>query len=199
MTKIIYIDTETTGLDREKCAITQLAGVIRVGDQEEEFNFFMAPHEGAEISEEALQTQGKTLEEVKAYPDANVQYVAFCSLLAKYVNRFDKLDKFVLLGYNVGYDADMVRALFTRNGDNYFGSWFWTPPIDVMSIAAKALVAVRTTLPNFKLETVYRFLFPNEDKIEFHDAMADIAATRRIARVLNVSVIPEKEVANAGK
>ena len=193
MTKIIYIDTETTGLDREKCAITQLAGVIRVGDQEEEFNFFMAPHEGAEISDEALFLQGKTLEEVMAYPSAKIQYVNFCTLLGKYVEKFDKQDKFFLFGWNVGYDADMVRAWFTRNGDKYFGSWFWTPPIDIMSIAAKALVQVRPSLPNFKLETVYRCLFPEDGKIEFHDARADIAATRKIARKIGVGIVPDKE------
>lgn len=199
MTKIIYIDTETTGLNREKCAITQLAGVIRVGDQEEEFNFFMAPHEGAEISDEALNTQGKTLDEVKAYPDQALQYAHFLTLLGKYVKKFDKQDKFILLGWNIGYDADIVRAWFTRNGDKFFGSWFWTPPIDIMSVAAMALVPVRPSLPNFRLETVYRFLFQNDGEIEFHDARADIAATRRIARVLGVTIVPVKESVNAGK
>lgn len=199
MTKIIYFDTETTGLDRDKCAITQLAGVIRVGDKEEEFNFFMAPHEGAEISEEALKTQGKTLEEVMAYPSPKIQYVNFCTLLGKYVEKFNKADKFFLFGWNVGYDADMVRAWFSRNGDKYFGSWFWTPPIDVMSIAAKALVTERPSLQNFKLETVYRHLFPNDGEIDFHDARADITATRKIARKIGVGIIPDKEAVSVGK
>lgn len=199
MVKIIYMDTETTGTDTKRCAITQIACVVRVGGVEESFSALMSPHDGAEISDEALVVQGRTREQIAAFPSPKIALVDFQRFLGKFVDKFDKNDKFFLFGYNVGFDADMVREWFIRNGDNYFGSWFWTPPIDVMSIAARALMEDRVKLPNFRLVTVAKHLFPGDpevnDESSYHDAMFDVRMTRKILKVLGVSV-SRQEAAN---
>ena len=42
-------------------------------------------------------------------------------------------------GYNARFDMDFVRALFEKSGDSYFGSWFYSAPLDVMSFVAEAV------------------------------------------------------------
>ena len=62
--KLLYLDKETTGLT-DNSAIVQIAGAIEVdGEVVEWFNIRCKPHVGADISENALQTLGLTLEEL---------------------------------------------------------------------------------------------------------------------------------------
>jgi DNA polymerase-3 subunit epsilon len=190
--KLIYIDTETTGTDTEHCAITQLAGCIVADGKSEDFNFFMKPFEGALITDEALKIQNKTCEEIMSYSSDKKTFVDFTSLLGKYIDRYEKSDKFFFIGYNSRFDSDMIRNWFKRNGDNYYGSWFWMPDIDVMALAARALINIRNTLPNFRLETVSKYLFPNDADVQnpqFHDARYDILMTRKIMQIIGVGII----------
>lgn len=180
MIKLIYIDTETTGLDQQNSAITQLAGIIRQDSLTEKFNITMRPHEGAIINEEAMAVQGRTLEEINSFQHPKDALAQFINILYKYVDKFDKHDKFFFLAYNAQFDSNMIRNLFLRLGDNYFGSWFWTPPIDIMSLAAAKLIQVRQKMPNFKLSTVYKEII-GKDIGNAHDAMADVEAARDIA------------------
>jgi|WetSurMetagenome_2_1015567.scaffolds.fasta_scaffold05374_6 DNA polymerase III subunit epsilon len=195
--KLVYIDTETTGTDTKHCAITQLAGTILADGKSEDFNFFMKPFESALITDEALIVQKKTKEEIMSYPSDKKVFVDFTALLGKYVDRYEKSDKFFFIGYNSRFDSDMIRNWFERNGDKYYGSWFWMPDIDVMALAARALMNVRSTLPNFRLETVAKYLFPNDLEIknpEFHDARYDILMTRKIMQIVGVGIIKKDEV-----
>ena len=177
--KIIYIDTETTGLNPKTCAIIQLSGVIAVDGKQEEFDFHLKPHDYAEINTEIIERYGHPIQDIYKYPTQDVVYKQFQELLSKYVNKFDKIDKFYFVGYNSSFDMDFMREWFARNGDSYFGSWFWFPSIDVMALAALFLVGKRHLLANMKLSTVYEYLF-NEPLVNAHDSFADIQATRRV-------------------
>ena len=53
--KVLYFDTETTGLDAGKHGIIQLAALMEIGGEiVETFNMKFQPHEGALINPEAL-------------------------------------------------------------------------------------------------------------------------------------------------
>jgi DNA polymerase-3 subunit epsilon len=188
--KLIYIDTETTGLDINKCAIIQISGYIISDEKEEEFNLLMKPFDGAIITEEALNIQGKNLKEINLYPDQKEIFIKFQSIISKYINKFDKNDKLFFIGYNSRFDSDMIRSWFRRNNDNYYGSWFWHPDIDVMILAASELMNIRNTLSNFKLSTIYKYIFPNDEEFKdesLHDAMFDIKITRKLYEYLKYS------------
>lgn len=183
--KLIYIDTETDGLAPKKNSIIQLAGIIRVNGAEEEFDFKMAPWSGRESDPEALAVSGRTLEEVKGYPAPAEVFRLFLGLLSKYVDKYDKKDKFFALAYNARFDEDFIRAWFEAMGDKYYGSWFWTPALDVMQVAAFHLMKERHDMPNFKLATVAKAILgldPPEGS--YHDAMFDVRATKDIAKVV---------------
>src|SRR3712207_9107105 len=86
-------------------------------------------------------------------------YAQFVAMLGKHVDKFNKKDKFFLVGYNnAAFDNQFLRGFFLQNGDNYFGSWFWANTIDVMVLATAYLAERRPEMENFKLSTVAKFL-----------------------------------------
>lgn len=186
MRKTIYIDLETTGVDPAKNGVIQIAGIISSGlpaDNGVEFNFPVRPFATDAIEEEALSTNRKTREEINLYPEANQVYKLFCDMLGRYCDKYNKMDKFLFIGYNSKFDADFLRSWFGKNNDKFFGSWFWNPPIDIMNLAMYVLKNERQNLPNFKLGTVASYL-GIDIKEELHDALADIKITAEIESIL---------------
>lgn len=180
-----FIDTETTGLDPAKCAVVQVGIVfcdITAFGVEllDTWKARMRPHEGAQIDDEALAVTNTTLEELEKRPDPKLVHQNLVKRLKQSVNPYNKKDKLWFLAYNAKFDADHMRAWFHRCGDPYFGSYFWTPAIDVMAFAALRLLEQRPQLENFKLATVSRALGIELDNA--HDAVADCRAAAEIFR-----------------
>lgn len=187
MAKLFFYDLETTGVKFWKNGIHQISGCIEIdGDVKEEFNFHVKPNPACVIEDEALNVSGVTLEQINAYPEMNVVYNQVKTMLSKYVNRYNKYDKFFLVGYNnAPFDNQFFRAFFVQNNDNYFGSYFWSSAIDVMVLAANHLKSTRHTMEDFKLKTVANTLGVTVDESKLHDALYDIYLTRAIYRKIN--------------
>ena len=180
MKKLCFIDTETTGTDPQKHGLIQLAGFIVIdGEEKETFNYRVQPFVGDAVEDSALAVNKTTRVEISTYSAPRTVYLDFASLLSKYVDKYDKRDKFFFIGYNTRFDADFVRAFFEKNGDGYFGSWFWFPPIDVMNLAAVELMEERESLQNFKLATV-AYTLKIQANGELHDALTDIRLTQKL-------------------
>ena len=181
--KLFFVDVETTGVDSNQNALTQVAGDVCIINESKElqsletFNFDIQPWEGAVIEPEALKVTGKTEEEIMAYPSSESVYKEFVALLDRHCNKFDKKDKMVMLGYNVRFDEDYLRKWFERQGNPYIGSYFWYPPIDIMNLAMFDIGTKRSRLVNFKLGTVAANYGLTPDG-KLHDAMADIKLTK---------------------
>lgn len=184
--KLLFFDVETTGLNHATCAIHQLSGLVVVnGEKKESFNYLIKPHEGAEISEDALNVSGLNKSIISLHPSGQEQYAAFVRLLSRYINRYDKTDKFYLVGFNSrSFDEPFLRAFFNRH-DGYYGSYFWQVGFDVMVLSAEHLKHDLPTMPNFKLATVATQLGIAVDKSRLHDAMYDVDLTYSIYQVLS--------------
>jgi DNA polymerase-3 subunit epsilon len=170
-------------LDKERCSIIQLSGCIELdGEDIEYFDFKMRPWNGAEFQPKALEmyeNRGITMDEILSYPNPKEVFKNFQDLLCKYVNKYDKKDKFLLYGYNNrGFDDDFLRNFFIRMNDPYFGSFFHQNTIDVMVLASEYLHTVRPNMPNFKLSTVAEVLQFKVRHDLLHDAEYDIKLTR---------------------
>lgn len=180
--KIFLYDLETTGLDSEKNAIHQLSGKIIInGETKERFNLHIKPFDGAEISKEALEVSGVTEEQINSYPSENVVYPQVMKMLDKYVKRYDKRDKFYACGFNVHrFDNQFMRVFFERHGNKFFGSYFWSDSLDVMLLAAPALMDKRPQMENFKQMTVAKALGIDIEESKLHDADYDIELSHEI-------------------
>jgi DNA polymerase-3 subunit epsilon len=176
MEKLFFYDLETTGTKFWKNGIHQISGAIVIdGEIKEKFNFKVKPNESALIEDEALAVANVTREQIMQYPSMKEVYSKIIKILSKYVDKYDKKDKFHLLGYNVAsFDNPFFRAFFVQNNDVYFGSWFWADSIDVLVMASFYLRKVRNQLENFQQKTVAKFLGFEVDEEKLHDAEYDI-------------------------
>lgn len=180
--KLLFFDLETTGIKYWKNGIHQISGEIVIdGETKETFNYNVCPNPQCEVDEAALQVCGVTREQIFAYPDMHEVYLEFVNMLSKYVDKYNKDDKFFLVGYNnASFDNSFLKAFFVQNGDSFFYSWFWINSIDVMVLATQHLMMKRHLMKDFKQETVARTLGIELDSSRLHDAAYDIWLTRQI-------------------
>ncbi|ALF24748.1 3'-5' exonuclease [Fusobacterium nucleatum] len=181
MNKIIFIDTETGGVNPEKAALIQLSGIIRIDKKDvEKFNFYIKPFENSEVTEKALEVQGRTLEELKTdkYVEEKEVYKQFVNLFDKYIDKYDRTDKFVVAGYNVRFDVDILKAFFQRHGNNFLFSYLDSSMLDPLySIRLLQIAEVLPVLENNKLETWCKHF---GIELKAHDSLEDIEATKKL-------------------
>ena len=194
MEKIFFFDLETTGVKHWQNGIHQISGgVVIEGKMVEKFNFKVRPNEKAKIEDEALAVAGVSRETVLSYPPMQTVYNQIIKILAKYVDKYNKTDKFHLAGFNnASFDNSFFRAFFVQNATtdkerefgNYFGSWFWADSFDVMVLASHYLREKRATMENFKLMTVAKAVGIEVDESRLHDAEYDIDLTYQIFKIV---------------
>ena len=181
MNKIIFIDTETGGVNPEKAALIQLSGIIRIDKKDvEKFNFYIKPFENSEVTEKALEVQGRTLEELKTdkYVEEKEVYKQFINLLDKYIDKYDRTDKFIVAGYNVRFDVDILKAFFQRHGNNFLFSYLDSSMLDPLySIRLLQIAEILPILENNKLETWCKHF---GIELKAHDSLEDIEATKKL-------------------
>ena len=103
--KIIYLDTETGSTNPRNTCLLQLSGAIEIDWKlKEKFNIFISPFEhDPEITKEATEKHGINEETIRLNPkkfiDPLQAYRQFQELLKKYVDPFNKTDKFILSTY----------------------------------------------------------------------------------------------------
>lgn len=187
MKKILFLDVETTGLDAKKHGIVQLSAIMDIdGQVADRFDIKIHPHSSCACDTKALEISGNTVEQILTYTPEGEAFNLFVRFLGKHIDKFAAYDKAAFCGYNAPFDNEFVRQLFQRNGDNFFGSWFWSGTIDVMGLSLLRMLDERHAMPNFKLGTVADVILGadrvNEMTVEFglHNAMTDIEITREI-------------------
>lgn len=180
--KIFFYDLETTGTLFWKHGIHQISGAIVIdGEVKERFDLRVAPNPKAIVEDAALQVAGVTREQIMAYPPMGDVYNKVVEMLGKYVDKYDRTDKFFLCGYNnASFDDNFFRAWFRQNGDEYFGSWFWGNSLDVMVLASQYFAEERHTMKDFKLSTVARQCGIEVCDESLHDALYDIRLTMEV-------------------
>lgn len=179
--KILYVDVETSGLDSSRHGITQLAGCVEVdGVVKESFNFKPRLFPGDLMAKEALEKTGLT---EQALRDRTLTpedcYAQFCAILNRHCDKYERADKFFLVAYNGYFDDDFLRSFFRKNKDEFYGSWFWWPVLDLAVLTAWAYAKVRPRFRNFQLATVCETLGVKAPG-EAHEAAHDVALVRAL-------------------
>lgn len=181
--KLLFVDTETTGTNPEVHGLLQFSGQIQIGTVRKDFQYRVRAFEDDKIELEALRINGLEPHKGKAPKEAHAEFV---QLLSQYVDRYDKRDKFYFVAYNAQFDNAFLRRFFEKCGDKYFGSWFWFPYIDVMTVALTKLMHRRPGMENFKLASVCRALGVDFDMERAHGAEYDIAKTVELCEKLQL-------------
>jgi hypothetical protein len=184
----LFAKVKTSSLNTQKGAILEMAVIV---DNCEEYDVVpqaytwnASPFFGADVSHDALLVNGMTLEEVNAFPHEKSMLKTFTDLLSQGCDRFKKVkrlaDKYFLLSYNVTFDGNFIRSLFVRNGNNFFGSHFWQPPVCIMQMAAAELMLERDKLKGFRMSDVAEYLGVGGSEEGMSSALEDVATARGI-------------------
>ncbi len=183
MKKAAYIDVETTGLHPHHNDIIQIACLIEInGEIVEEYTSRVRPFKIENANEQALKVTGVTLDEIQHYPEPSIVHAKLVDIFAKYVNKFERSDKFTPVAYNGKFDCEFLHAFFKKNGDKYYGSWMNWKIVDPLALLYIMDYKRKIALPNYKLATVCQhFGIP----LQAHDALEDIKATRELWYVLD--------------
>lgn len=186
--RFMWIDTETTGIDPSDSAAFQVACVlVDNGQLICERCFFLNPlSETIKYHEGAGSVHGYSEEQIKEFPPEKEEVLKIAAFFAEARELFkkdgSKTEKMIIAGYKVGFDIGHIKALLEQNGyqlEDYF-----------MSIVADVFLQVKKAevqkalpyLPDRKLGTVAKHLGVSLENA--HDALADITATREVAKRL---------------
>jgi len=181
--KVLWLDTETTGVDHRANAPIQIAALATIGYEEVgQFEALFQPWKGAAIEDQALAVNKRTREEIETFMSARDGWKIFAAFMGGFVNKFDKADKFWLMGYNVGFDLDMLRTLAEKCGEKYLMSYIYWPPLCVAQQIAAKYPRQWAAMPSRKLGAVCE-AFGVELGDAAHDAMADVRAVKKLWEV----------------
>lgn len=185
--KQIFLDLETSGLESEKHGIWQIAArLFKDGKEQETFLIECNIFDYQEWNHVARNMCH--IESFKSIRTARHAYKSLKKFLDAWIDPYDTKDKAFLYAYNSGFDEEFLREFFINNNDKYFGSYFFNPVIDIMSLAGEYLKDVRFEMKNFKQATVARKLDIPVVESKLHDAMYDI----EIARLIYEKVTEDK-------
>lgn len=187
MSKLIYIDLETSGLDHEICAITQLSAIYeKDGKEIDRIDLRMRPNPEHAVFRGALDTTNLSYNDIMKNPLS--QYEGYLKLLKWFdgkVNKFDSNDKLFAIGYNIiNFDAKFLRKFFEMHDNNFYNSYIYYPEIDVVPILAFYTMESRNNTENFKQMSTAKALGIEVDETKAHEAMYDCIILREIYRKL---------------
>ena len=181
MIKKLFLDTETTGVEIQDGFIIEIGFVVDYDNTYEEHILNCKPFDpDYKLTGEAVEKHGLTREIINEFPSSERSYKTLVDILDKHVNRYDKTDKFVVYGYGAEFDVQFLRKFFLENNDKYFGSFFWHPWVDIMTLAMYHLVDQRHRLENFRLSTVAEYLGVSVDNEKLHGALYDAQLCRQV-------------------
>ena len=160
MNKILFIDSVTTGMNPEKCAIYRIGGIFTVnGEETQRFELRMRPFPNARISDQSLWICNETRSSLIRYPDQEEAFSDFLNLLNGQVNLRNPKDKAFIAGFNVDrFEYPFLREWFHRNGNERFRDYFYVQTIDLMNLTNFRFLDKRNEFQDFFLDTAARQL-----------------------------------------
>lgn len=181
--KILYFDTETTGLDYKIHEVVQFSAIVEIdGEVKEEFNLYIQPTKWDIVSPEAIAKTGFTIEKMKEFTPSKEAYEQIVDFFEAHVDRYDREDKFFPAGHNIQFDINFLQSFFNRFSPYGTGAYQNWKQLD--SLILSNFLYVNGKLPrlaNHKLETLCEHF---EIPLKAHDSLQDIRATRLLFKKL---------------
>lgn len=131
MDKILFIDTETGGLNPDKHSLLSLALVVWTDNEIIDSEEYLINDGILSVTAEALQVNRINIDEHKK--TALTPPITFDKIL-KFINRhFPEEQKITLAGHNVHFDIAFLKSFLSKNNQS-FSSYFSHRIIDTSSI-----------------------------------------------------------------
>jgi len=186
--KIFYLDTETTGVNPVENDIIEIAGIIEIDSiVKEEFDFNVRPHNFINISQRALEINKTTVEQLKTYPAPKVVLNKIVTIFDKYIDKYNKHDKFISCGHVIGFDVGFLFEFFKKGGNNFCGSYLDYHKMDTAALLLSLVSVGKFDMKNIKLETACKEFGITLDNA--HNALADVRATRLLWKKLSERIV----------
>lgn len=180
----LWLDVETTGLYSNKHDIVQLACIPVInGVKQKPFNEFCQPANWVAIQQEAVNTHGITVEQMRTFQTPEQMINKFID----YIRQFNC--QFTISGYNVSFDRSFVSQFFAKQGRSIEFFKLFTLGVHCTFARAKKVKKELGT-HNLKLETLADHFGIT---IDAHDALSDIEATMDVDRQI-AALLGEDEV-----
>jgi DNA polymerase III epsilon subunit-like protein len=183
--KMIFLDTETSSLNVEEGGVLQISGIIDIYESSkllktDSFNIEMGLFADDVVDPVALEKNGIQQSGLHLRTPPRKAFNELKKKLLHHVDQFDKSDKFIALAYAAPFDNSVLRNFWKKNHDEYFGSLFWTPWVDIMSVAMHVLQDQRKGMENFKLATVAQHIGVDIHDEWLHNATYDVHIAREV-------------------
>ncbi len=179
--KVLFLDTETSGLFEKKHDIHQLACLIEIdGKLVDEKVFYCQPTNWENVDKKALQICNVTMEQIMDYPPPYETYLQVTQLFDKYIDKYNPADKFTAAGQNVRFDMKFMKEWFVKAGQD---QWFYSyvdskTELDTLSLVKWVQYLDKMPiLKDNKLSTICEYL---KIPLDAHDALNDIKAGREV-------------------
>ena len=184
MAKVLWIDTETTGVNKSVASILEIAAVMEInGVEVDSFHSYVQPPPGRAIDEQALTICHISREDIESFTPEPIVAVRFLEWLNQFVDRYNKRDKIHIGGFNVEFDVGFLEELLVRNKEHFFGSYFYRDNIDLRAFAAWHLRDRRPDMVNGKLMSIAEEILTKQELTDAlgggvaHGAEVDIRVT----------------------
>lgn len=175
--KILYFDTETTGLNPKVNEIIQFSAILEKNQKIlGVINLMIQPTKLDAIDPEALKVIGKTVEELKSGVAPCVALHEIQEFLGSQVDKYDKKDKVYPAGHNVQFDLDFFQNFWKQHGDPYgIGSYINWRALDSRILANFLILKGKIKVPDVKLGTLCGYY---NIPLDAHNSLNDIEANR---------------------
>lgn len=156
MKKILFIDTLTTGMNTERCAIYRIGGIYTEdGVEKKMFDIKSKPFDSARINDTSLWLSGETRSSLLDFPEESKAFGNFINFLDTCVNVQDADDKIYIGGYNCScFDIPFLVEWFRRNRNEQFRNYFHVQCFDTMNISLMLLADKRGSMESYTQDCV---------------------------------------------
>jgi len=172
----LWLDVETTGLDSKEHGVIQLACLVenKQGEIIDKFEIRIKPFKGCIYSADAKKVHGKSKKEIKTYVPEKEAVTKFILWLQKYqINK----EQYSITGYNSRFDQEFIISLFERNNIPF---WTYFNYYDIDVFALIKILDLSGTFEGKKSKKLVAVCNSQGIKINAHDALSDIEATRKL-------------------